>query len=102
MPPKKQATPSNTVTASPGNRSYDIKTMTFSGELVACLLLKRSISKDEYNMMSALDGTRTASALQHQFRAPLRRAREIEALQQELEKEGKKWEGVTAGSKRCE
>jgi hypothetical protein len=36
-----------------------------------------SISKAQYDMMSALDGTRTASSFEHQFRSIIQKAKEL-------------------------
>lgn len=57
----------------------------FSFETVAvlcCALLgsSGSISTSNYELMSALDGNRTACAFQHQFRAVLKRAKELKAM----------------------
>ncbi|GAM90937.1 hypothetical protein ANO11243_089840 [Dothideomycetidae sp. 11243] len=56
----------------------------FSFETVAVLcsaLLSSNmtISSKQYELMSALDGTRTACAYQHQFRSVLKRAKELKA-----------------------
>ena len=55
---------------------------TFSFDIVAALLLilrERgvTISRTHYELMSALDGNRTADAFQHQFRAVLARAKAL-------------------------
>ena len=61
----------------------------FSFETVAvlcCIILKNgTIGGAQYDMMSALDGKRTASAFQHEFRAVLKRAKE---LKDSMDKEG--------------
>jgi len=61
----------------------------FSFETVAvlcCIILKNgTIGGAQYDVMSALDGKRTASAFQHEFRAVLKRARE---LKESLDEEG--------------
>ena len=41
-----------------------------------------SISMKQYDMMSALDGTRTASSFQHQFRSILQKAKELKTRQE--------------------
>lgn len=38
-----------------------------------------TVTKAQYNMMSALDGTRTASSFEHQFRSITSRAKELKA-----------------------
>ncbi|PNS18554.1 hypothetical protein CAC42_5093 [Sphaceloma murrayae] len=58
----------------------------FSFETVAvlvCAILMQggTISTKSYELMSALDGTRTANSFQHGFRAVLRRARELKEEQ---------------------
>jgi hypothetical protein len=55
-----------------------------------------SISKAQYNMMSALDGTRTASSFEHQFRSITAKAKELKQLQDD----GKSFEPVKPGVKR--
>jgi len=54
----------------------------FSFETVAvlcCIILKNggTIGGAQYDMMSALDGKRTASGFQHEFRAVLKRGKEL-------------------------
>ncbi|KAF2252988.1 hypothetical protein BU26DRAFT_587719 [Trematosphaeria pertusa] len=52
----------------------------FSENTVAVLLMavgNTSISVSQYDMMSALDGNKTASSFQHQFRSVLKKAREL-------------------------
>jgi hypothetical protein len=54
----------------------------FSENCFAVLLMTlgvTSITKAQYDMMSALDGTRTARAFQHQFRSVTARAKELKA-----------------------
>lgn len=47
-------------------------------DCVAVLLMSHpSIAKDLYEMMSAVDGTRTASSFEHQFRSVIARAKEL-------------------------
>lgn len=51
-----------------------------SVDCVAVLLMalgRTSISKELLNMMSALDGTRTASSFEHQFRPIIARSKEL-------------------------
>jgi hypothetical protein len=55
-----------------------------------------SISKAQYEMMSALDGTRTASSFEHQFRTITARAKELKARADQ----GEKFEPVAPASKR--
>lgn len=55
---------------------------TFSFDTVACLISAmlangQSIGMSTYEAMSALDGKRSANAFSHQFRAVIRRAREL-------------------------
>jgi hypothetical protein len=51
---------------------------TISADCVAVLLMSHpSVAKDTYAMMSAVDGTRTASSFEHQFRAIIARAKEL-------------------------
>ncbi|KAF2277537.1 uncharacterized protein EI97DRAFT_296884 [Westerdykella ornata] len=71
-----------------------------STEVVAILLAANgisSISMNQYDAMSALDGTRTASSFQHQFRAILRRAKELKARLDG----GEKFVPVTPSKKRA-
>ena len=76
---------------------------TFTAEIVAVLLLAvkgsgttPSISKQQYEMMSVLDGTRTADSFQHQLRAVTAKARELQARLDG----GEKFEAVKAVKKR--
>lgn len=55
-----------------------------------------SISKAQYNMMSALDGTRTASSFEHQFRSITVKAKELKQRQDD----GESFEPVKPGVKR--
>ncbi|KAJ8107135.1 hypothetical protein OPT61_g9074 [Boeremia exigua] len=51
-----------------------------SADCVAVLLMslgRTSISKEQLDMMSALDGTRTASSFEHQFRSIIAKAKEL-------------------------
>lgn len=45
-----------------------------------------SISKAQYDMMSALDGQRTASSFEHQFRSITQKAKELKARVEKGEK----------------
>tara|TARA_R110002003_G_scaffold59_17_gene5367 strand:+ start:41468 stop:41734 length:267 start_codon:yes stop_codon:yes gene_type:complete len=40
---------------------------------------KAAVTKAQYDMMSALDGSRTASSFEHQFRAITAKAKELKA-----------------------
>ncbi|KAH7379241.1 hypothetical protein DE146DRAFT_308827 [Phaeosphaeria sp. MPI-PUGE-AT-0046c] len=55
-----------------------------------------SISKAQYNMMSALDGTRTASSFEHQFRSITSKAKELKTRADN----GEVFEPVQPGNKR--
>jgi len=55
-----------------------------------------SISKQQLDIMSALDGTRTASSFEHQFRSIVAKAKELKAR---VEK-GEVFEPVPPGSQR--
>lgn len=60
----------------------DAPSKMYSEDTIAVLLAVNginSISSAQYDMMSALDGTKTANSFQHQFRAILRKARDIKA-----------------------
>ncbi len=51
-----------------------------SADCVAVLLMalgRTSVSKEQLDMMSALDGTRTASSFEHQFRSIIAKAKEL-------------------------
>ena len=53
---------------------------TFSEDTVAIILMAlgtTSISTTQYNMMSAMDGQKTAAAFQHHFRSVLQKAKEL-------------------------
>ncbi|KAF2151394.1 hypothetical protein K461DRAFT_269631 [Myriangium duriaei CBS 260.36] len=52
----------------------------------ALLTSNMTVSTKQYELMSALDGTRTANSFQHQFRAVLKRAKELKALNESGEK----------------
>jgi hypothetical protein len=54
----------------------------FSADVVAAVLLASgttSLTMKQYEMMSALDGTRTASSFQHAFRAVLAKSKDLKA-----------------------
>ncbi|KAH8732872.1 hypothetical protein GQ44DRAFT_765947 [Phaeosphaeriaceae sp. PMI808] len=54
----------------------------FSADVVAAVLMATgttSLSMKQYEMMSALDGTRTASSFQHVFRAVIAKSKELKA-----------------------
>jgi hypothetical protein len=53
---------------------------TYSADVVAALLVATgttSLSMKNYELMSALDGVKTASAFQHDFRAIISKAKEL-------------------------
>lgn len=53
---------------------------TISADVVSVLLMalgNTTITKDQLNMMSAIDGTRTASSFEHQFRSIIAKAKEL-------------------------
>lgn len=52
-----------------------------SEDTVAVLLMaigSTSITKAQYNIMSSLDGTRTASSFEHSFRSIVKKAKELQ------------------------
>lgn len=55
------------------------------------------ISKSQYDMMSALDGTRTASSFEHQFRSITAKAKDLKARVDN----GERFEPVCPANKRC-
>jgi hypothetical protein len=64
---------------------------TFSESTVAVILMAlgtTSISNKQYEMMSAMDGQKTASAFQHQFRSVLKLAKELKQRAEEGESFG--------------
>jgi len=74
---------------------------TFSEDTVAIILMAlgtTSISMMQYDMMSALDGQRTASSFQHQFRSVLKKARE---LKQRVD-DGERFVAIQSTNKRGE
>jgi hypothetical protein len=57
-------------------------TKMFSADVVAAVLMASgtiSLSTKQYEMMSALDGTRTASGFQHAFRSVIGKAKDLKA-----------------------
>ncbi|CAE7202967.1 hypothetical protein PTNB85_08440 [Pyrenophora teres f. teres] len=84
MPPK--------ATADAGQKMY-------SADVVAAVLCSTgttSLSKQNYEMMSALDGKKTATAFQHDFRAVIAKAKELKARLNE----GEAFEPVAPSSQR--
>lgn len=66
-----------------------------SVDTVAVLLMafdRTSISKEQFDIMSALDGTRTSSSFEHQFRPIIAKAKELKKRVQD----GETFEPVTA------
>lgn len=57
-----------------------------------------TITKAQYEMMSALDGTRTASSFEHQFRTITAKAKELKARAEK----GETFQAVTPVNKRGE
>jgi hypothetical protein len=55
-----------------------------------------TISKAQYEMMSALDGTRTASSFEHQFRTITAKAKELKARAEQ----GEAFQPVAPSNKR--
>lgn len=71
----------------------------FSADVVAAILYstgKTSLSMENYKMMSALDGTKTANAFQHDLRSVLATAKKLK----ERVDNGEKFEPVQPGAKR--
>lgn len=71
----------------------------FSSDVVAAVLMSTgttSLSRKNYEMMSALDGNKTADGFQHDFRAVLAKSKE---LKQRLE-DGEAFEPVKPAKKR--
>ena len=69
MPPKAAGTEANGIKVVPA-------------DCVSILLMAigtTSISKHQFEMMSTLDGTRTASSFEHQFRSITAKAKELKA-----------------------
>jgi hypothetical protein len=56
---------------------------TYSADVIAAVLVATgttSLSMRQYKIMSSLDGVKTASAFQHDFRPILAKAKELKAL----------------------
>ena len=71
----------------------------FSADAVGALLASlsvSSISMKQYELMSAMDGVKTASAFQHDFRPVLQKAKELKTRIEG----GEEFEAVKAGTKR--
>jgi hypothetical protein len=71
----------------------------FSADVVAAVLTASgttSLSMRQYEIMSALDGTRTASSFQHAFRGVLAKSKELKARIEA----GEKFEPVQPSNKR--
>jgi len=72
---------------------------TIPADCVSVLLMaldKTTISKAQYELMSALDGSRTASSFEHQFRSITAKAKELKSRVDS----GEKFEAVPPASKR--
>lgn len=70
-----------------------------SADCVSVLLMAlgcTGITKTQLEMMSAMDGTRTANSFEHQFRSIMAKARELKKRVED----GEKFEPVQPGSKR--
>jgi hypothetical protein len=73
----------------------------FSADIVSFLLAAvdhTSISKSQFDIMSALDGTRTASSFEHQFRSITQKAKELKSRLDN----GEKFTQVSPSKKRGE
>lgn len=97
MPPTSAGNNNNTNIS---NGSSSNSKQNFSFDIVAALLLIMrergiTISRTHYELMSALDGNRTADAFQHQFRAVLARAKVLH----EQREQGVEFEAVKPVSK---
>ncbi|KAL1603610.1 hypothetical protein SLS60_005198 [Paraconiothyrium brasiliense] len=71
-----------------------------SEDTVAVLLMATgsvTITKAQYDMMSALDGTRTAASFQHSLRSVIKKAKEFKARVDD----GEKFEAVEPAKKRA-
>lgn len=74
---------------------------TFSSDVVAALLYTTgttSLSRKQYDLMSSLDGTKTANGFQHDFRSILAKAKELKARIES----GEAFEPVQPAQKRSE
>lgn len=72
---------------------------TYSADVVAAVLMATgttSLSMKHYELMSSLDGVKTASAFQHDFRAVLAKAKELKTRVDN----GEIFEPVTPSTKR--
>ncbi|KAL6703732.1 hypothetical protein ACN47E_009113 [Coniothyrium glycines] len=81
-------------TDSPGQSQKMIST-----DVVAVLLMamdKTTVSKTQFEMMSALDGTRTASGFEHMFRPITAKAKELKKRKEQ----GEEFIAVAPGHKR--
>ncbi|KAF1829823.1 hypothetical protein BDW02DRAFT_573636 [Decorospora gaudefroyi] len=73
----------------------------FSADVVAAVLYSTgttSLSMKHYEMMSALDGTKTASGFQHDFRAVIAKSKELRARVEA----GEEFESVPPAKKRSD
>ncbi|KAF2200152.1 hypothetical protein GQ43DRAFT_374510 [Delitschia confertaspora ATCC 74209] len=64
------------------NKPGSVGQKMFTADTVAALLVALDnpvITRDQLNLMSALDGTRTADAFQHQMRPVVSKAKELKA-----------------------
>ena len=64
----------------PPKAAADKSNKTYSADVVAALLVATgttSLSMKNYELMSAIDGVKTASAFQHDFRAILSKAKDL-------------------------
>ncbi|KAG9381530.1 hypothetical protein A1F94_007184 [Pyrenophora tritici-repentis] len=72
----------------PPKATPDASQKMYSADVVAAVLCSTgttSLSNKNYEMMSALDGKKTASAFQHDFRAVIAKAKELKARVEEGE-----------------
>lgn len=71
----------------------------FSADVVAAVLLSTgttSLTKKHYELMSALDGTKTADGFQHDFRAVIAKSKELKKRVED----GEVFESVKPAKKR--
>ncbi|KAH7123741.1 hypothetical protein B0J11DRAFT_606696 [Dendryphion nanum] len=71
----------------------------FSDDVIAALLMSLSVTSitgKQYELMSAMDGTKTASAFQHDFRSVLQKVKELKTRTDA----GETFEAVKTGAKR--
>ncbi|PWO20286.1 Fungal-trans domain containing protein, partial [Pyrenophora tritici-repentis] len=83
----------------PPKATPDASQKMYSADVVAAVLCSTgttSLSNKNYEMMSALDGKKTASAFQHDFRAVIAKAKELKARVEE----GEAFEPVAPASQR--